>query len=92
MSLSNVTTAPAPCANPDKDEPKLFSVLLLDNKKREKTKDHQDIYYTDEEINQRLPKAHTCFNRIDLPRYTEKAKMLEKLIYCLENEVGFGIE
>lgn len=76
------------CANPDKDEPKLFSILLLDNKK----KDNSGSLYTPEEINQRLPKAHTCFNRLDLPRYSSKQVMMKKLIYCLENEVGFGIE
>ena len=74
-------------ANPDKDEPKLFSILLLDDVKK-----GTNVRFSDFELNQRLPKAHTCFNRLDLPRYTEKAKMLEKLNYCLENDVGFGIE
>lgn len=37
------------------------------------------------------PRAHTCFNRIDLPLYTSKEELEEKLtIAC--NVTGFGIE
>ena len=39
-----------------------------------------------------LPKAHTCFNRIDLPEYCSQAQMLEKLKIAMENTMGFGIE
>ena len=39
-----------------------------------------------------LPKAHTCFNRIDLPEYVSQAQMLEKLKLAMENTMGFGIE
>ena len=39
-----------------------------------------------------LPKAHTCFNRIDLPEYVSQAQMLEKLKIAMENTMGFGIE
>ena len=39
-----------------------------------------------------LPKAHTCFNRIDFPPYTSYEQLLEKLTMAIEETVGFGIE
>ncbi|CAG0908227.1 unnamed protein product, partial [Cyprideis torosa] len=39
-----------------------------------------------------LPKAHTCFNRIDLPPYETKDQMKEKLTQAIEETCGFGIE
>ena len=33
----------------------------------------------------RLPVAHTCFFQIDLPRYSSKAVLKEKLLYALHN-------
>lgn len=39
-----------------------------------------------------LPKAHTCFNRIDLPPYSTFDQMNHKLMLAVENTVGFGIE
>ena len=97
-------------ADPDKDEPKLFSILLLDRRKnrRKKVQNYQnqnnqdannnannenpEDFYTEQETNMRLPKSHTCFNRLDLPPYTSRQAMLEKMRYCIENQVGFGIE
>lgn len=39
------------------------------------------------------PRAHTCFNRIDLPVYTSKADLHEKLKLAVQMEAtGFGIE
>ena len=39
-----------------------------------------------------LPKAHTCFNRLDLPPYENKEKMLEKLTQAVEETCGFAVE
>lgn len=39
------------------------------------------------------PRAHTCFNRIDLPNYTSKKHLREKLKAAVTlSAVGFGIE
>lgn len=38
-------------------------------------------------------KAHTCFNRIDLPHYKEKAELEEAINFIIQNEIlGFGID
>jgi E3 ubiquitin ligase SMURF1/2 len=39
-----------------------------------------------------LPKAHTCFNRLDLPAYPTKEKMLDKLTQAVEETCGFAVE
>jgi len=39
-----------------------------------------------------LPKAHTCFNRLDLPPYTSEEKMCEKLTQAVEETCGFAVE
>ena len=39
-----------------------------------------------------LPRAHTCFNRIDLPRYRSYQALDAKLQLAIENTMGFGIE
>ena len=39
-----------------------------------------------------LPKSHTCFNRIDLPPYTDYASLEYKLTLAVEETVGFGQE
>jgi E3 ubiquitin ligase SMURF1/2 len=39
-----------------------------------------------------LPKAHTCFNRIDLPNYERYEKLYEKLTQAIEETCGFAIE
>ncbi|PWN37850.1 HECT-domain-containing protein [Meira miltonrushii] len=39
-----------------------------------------------------LPKSHTCFNRIDLPPYSSKEILEEKLVWAVEETVGFGQE
>ena len=39
-----------------------------------------------------LPKAHTCFNRIDLSPYPTYAALEHKLVMAVENTLGFGIE
>jgi E3 ubiquitin-protein ligase NEDD4 len=40
-----------------------------------------------------LPKAHTCFNRLDLPKFSSKEDMQIALDYIANNEIlGFGID
>ena len=40
-----------------------------------------------------FPVAHTCFNRIDLPKYTSKEQLEKKLQYVVKAEIsGFEIE
>lgn len=39
-----------------------------------------------------LPRAHTCFNRLDLPPYKSYDQLVEKLNYAIEETEGFGQE
>lgn len=39
-----------------------------------------------------LPKSHTCFNRVDLPSYTNYESLKQKLTLAVEETVGFGQE
>lgn len=39
-----------------------------------------------------LPRAHTCFNRLDLPAYTTSEMLFEKLVTAVEETSTFGIE
>jgi len=40
-----------------------------------------------------LPRAHTCFNRLDLPKYPDKEAMKIAIDYLANNDIlGFGIE
>ncbi|XP_060597868.1 E3 ubiquitin-protein ligase HECW2-like isoform X3 [Ruditapes philippinarum] len=39
-----------------------------------------------------LPRAHTCFNRLDLPPYTTFEMLFEKLVTAVEETSTFGIE
>jgi E3 ubiquitin-protein ligase HUWE1 len=39
----------------------------------------------------RLATAHTCENRLDLPKYENEDEMNEKLLYAIENCGGFGM-
>ncbi|KAK6461152.1 hypothetical protein DFJ63DRAFT_308085 [Scheffersomyces coipomensis] len=39
-----------------------------------------------------LPKSHTCFNRVDLPPYTDYESLRQKLTLAVEETVGFGQE
>jgi E3 ubiquitin-protein ligase HERC4 len=38
-----------------------------------------------------LPVAHTCFNLLDLPRYSSTEVMREKLTQAIQNGQGFGL-
>ncbi|WBW75100.1 HECT-type ubiquitin-protein ligase E3 Pub1 [Schizosaccharomyces osmophilus] len=40
----------------------------------------------------KLPKAHTCFNRLDLPPYISKHELDHKLSIAVEETIGFGQE
>lgn len=38
-------------------------------------------------------KAHTCFNRIDLPMYPNEKQLVDAINYVIRNEIlGFGID
>ena len=38
-------------------------------------------------------KAHTCFNRLDIPYFTEKKELEEAIKFVCNNEIlGFGID
>lgn len=40
---------------------------------------------------ERLPSAHTCFNQLDIPRYTSREQLKERLLLaCREGHDGFG--
>jgi len=39
-----------------------------------------------------LPKAHTCFNRLDVPRYESLDKFKSKLRLAVDETEGFGVE
>ncbi|THV00829.1 HECT-domain-containing protein [Dendrothele bispora CBS 962.96] len=41
---------------------------------------------------QGLPRSHTCFNRLDLPPYTDYESLETKLLYAIEETEGFGQE
>jgi hypothetical protein len=39
-----------------------------------------------------LPRAHTCFNRLDLPPYATFELLYEKMLLAVEESSTFGIE
>ncbi|PIK48611.1 hypothetical protein BSL78_14513 [Apostichopus japonicus] len=39
-----------------------------------------------------LPRAHTCFNRLDLPPYPNFAMLLEKLVIAVEETSTFSMD
>jgi len=39
-----------------------------------------------------LPIAHSCFNRLELPRYSTLQDLKDKLIYAITETEGFGLE
>lgn len=38
-----------------------------------------------------LPVAHTCFNLLDLPKYTDKETLKSKLIQAIDHYEGFSL-
>jgi len=53
---------------------------------------HLKIQRFGEEPTDRLPVAHTCFNLLQLPRYSDKEKLEAKLLGAIEYAEGFGLE
>lgn len=43
-------------------------------------------------ISDALPRAHTCFNRLDLPSYTSYDILFNKLLLAIEETNTFGIQ
>jgi E3 ubiquitin-protein ligase HUWE1 len=37
-------------------------------------------------------RAHTCFNRIDLPMFSTEEQIKECILYTINNTTGFGID
>lgn len=50
------------------------------------------IHLTADVPTQNLPKAHTCFNRIDLPPYENYQLLCDKLTQAVEETCGFAVE
>lgn len=50
------------------------------------------IHLTADVPTQNLPKAHTCFNRIDLPAYETYQLFYDKLTQAVEETCGFAVE
>lgn len=50
------------------------------------------IHLTADVPTQNLPKAHTCFNRIDLPPYETQQLLYDKLTQAVEETCGFAVE
>ncbi|XP_033151006.1 E3 ubiquitin-protein ligase Smurf1 [Drosophila busckii] len=50
------------------------------------------IHLTADVSTQNLPKAHTCFNRIDLPPYDSYQLLCDKLTQAVEETCGFAVE
>uniref|UniRef100_W8C5H1 E3 ubiquitin-protein ligase SMURF1 n=3 Tax=Ceratitis capitata TaxID=7213 RepID=W8C5H1_CERCA len=50
------------------------------------------IHLTTDVPTQNLPKAHTCFNRIDLPPYENYQLLCDKLTQAVEETCGFAVE
>ena len=42
------------------------------------------------EPTENLPIAHTCFNQLQIPHYTTKGQLQERLYKALEMDAGFG--
>lgn len=38
-----------------------------------------------------LPVAHTCFNLLDLPKYTSAETLREKLLHAIDHNQGFNL-
>jgi hypothetical protein len=56
----------------------------------------QRVTYDDKKsggVMSNLPKAHTCFNRLDLPRYSNYSDLKQALDFIAKNDItGFGLE
>lgn len=50
------------------------------------------IHLVQDACTDNLPKAHTCFNRIDIPSYESYEKLNDKLTQAIEETIGFAVE
>jgi len=39
-----------------------------------------------------MPRAHTCFNKIELPDYSSMDELKENLLLVIELEIGFDMD
>lgn len=44
------------------------------------------------EAHGQLPCSHTCFNRIDMPEYSDRETLKQKLVMAMEESSGFTIK
>jgi HECT-domain (ubiquitin-transferase) len=42
-------------------------------------------------VDDSLPKAHTCFNQLVIPKYTSFEKMKERILFAITNTEGFEL-
>ena len=49
-----------------------------------------NITYSPDKDIESLPEAHTCFNQVVLPNYPDYYTLWTKLVFAIENSVGFG--
>ena len=40
----------------------------------------------------RLPTAHTCFNHLLIPQYSDEETLRERLVTAINNAEGFGLQ
>lgn len=64
------------------------------NKKKRSSKGFNMINSNNNEVDMNnLIKAHTCFNRIDLPEFTDFSQVKRAIDFVVENEIlGFGLD
>jgi hypothetical protein len=43
-----------------------------------------------DDVDNQMPRAHTCFNKMDLPNYSNRAKLAEQLFKAITMGMGFG--
>jgi E3 ubiquitin-protein ligase HUWE1 len=53
---------------------------------------HFTLQSVDFDSNAPFPRAHTCFNRLDLPLYDSKEQLRHYLHTALDYSIGFGLE
>jgi hypothetical protein len=53
---------------------------------------HMCLSMTDnlDDVDNQMPRAHTCFNKMDLPNYSNRAKLAEQLFKAITMGMGFG--
>lgn len=74
-----------------------FSITRIPLNRAKKNKSSSKIVYEKSEYNNidmnNLIKAHTCFNRIDLPEFSDYTSLKRAIDFVVENEIlGFGMD